>query len=87
MCLVLAAYGRLFRHKFSLSAAGLILASWLIWTGWRGYRSARQVIVGLDYIALGMLSFVLAWFTSLVKGGKLNRRAGAIKDQLGTLAD
>ncbi len=71
LCLVLGAYGRVLGHRASLAAAGLILASWLIWTGWRGYRSARQLIAGLDYIALGMLSFALAWLTSLVKGGKL----------------
>jgi len=71
VCLVLVAYGRLLRHRLSLFTAGLILASWLIWSGWRGYRSARQLVAGLDYIALGMLSFALAWLTSLVKGGKL----------------
>jgi hypothetical protein len=31
----------------------------------------RHLVAGLDYIALGMLSFALAWLTSLVKGGKL----------------
>ncbi len=71
MCLVLAAYGRLLGHRLSLSTAGLLLAFWLIWSGWRGYRSARHLVAGLDYIALGMLSFAMAWLTSLVKGGKL----------------
>ena len=60
MCLVLAAYGRWLGHRLSLSAAGLILASWLIWSGWRGYRSVRHLVAGLDYIAMGMLSFALA---------------------------
>jgi hypothetical protein len=71
MCLVLAAYGRLIGHRASLSAAGLILATWLIWSGWRGYRSLRQLAAGLDYIALGLVFFALAWLTSLVKGGAL----------------
>jgi hypothetical protein len=72
MCLVLAAYGRWLEHRASLFAAGLVLAAWLTWSGWRGYRSLRQLVAGLDYIALGMASFALAWLTSLAKGGVLS---------------
>lgn len=87
VCLVLAAYGRLLGHRLAVSAAGLVLASWLVWSGGRGYRSARHRVAGLDYIALGMLSFALAWLTSLVKGGKLPPRTAGSKDNLGALAD
>jgi hypothetical protein len=69
MCLVLAVYGRLLGDGPSLCAAGLIFASWLIGFGWRGYCSLRHVVAGLDYIALGLASFALAWLTSLIKGG------------------
>ena len=69
VCLVLAAYGRWLGHGPSLWAAGSIVWLWLIGSGWRGYRSLRHLIAGLDYIALGGASFALAWLTSLVKGG------------------
>ena len=88
VCLVLATYGQLLGHRQALSAAGLILASWLVWFGWRGYCSARQLVLGLDYIALGMLSFfALAWLTSLVKGGKLSLNPAPDKGKLVTLSD
>lgn len=74
-------------HRVSLSAAGLILAFWLIGSGWRGYRSVRHLVAGLDYIALGMLSFALAWLTSLVKGGKLIPRTAGSKGKFGALSD
>ncbi|MBV8126116.1 MAG: hypothetical protein JO114_00465 [Planctomycetaceae bacterium] len=61
--------------------------STLIWSGWRGYRSARQFVAGLDYIALGMLSFALAWLTSLVKGGKLSPRIAGSEGKLRALGD
>jgi hypothetical protein len=70
MGLVLAAYGRLLGHRESLYAAGAIIASWLAWLGWRGHRSIRHYVAGLDFIALGLVSFALAWVTSMVKGGK-----------------
>ncbi len=87
MCVGLAAYGCLVEHRGSLTAASLILGCWLIGSGWRGYRSARQLVAGLDYIALGMLSFALAWLTSLIKGGKLSVRIAGSKDKLGALSD
>ena len=79
MCLVLAAYGRWLGHGPSLWAAGLIVSLWLIGSGWRGYCSLRHLIAGLDYIALGVASFALAWLTSLVKGGVVPFGTGATR--------
>ena len=55
----------------SLAVAGLILGFWLIGVGWRGYSYARQTVVGLDYLAIGMVLFALAVLTSVIKGGVL----------------
>ncbi len=68
MCLVLAAYGWLLKHRGSLAAAGAILTCWALWSGWLAYRYLRVLVAGLDYIALGMASLALAWLTSLSKG-------------------
>lgn len=66
---VIAGYGLMLRHRTSLMIAGLTLSSWLVVLGWRGYISARQVVAGLDYLAIGMILFALAVLTSVVKGG------------------
>jgi hypothetical protein len=68
--LFLAVYGRMLGHRESLVAAGIIVVSWLLVLGWRGYHGVRQVAAGFDYIALGMVSLAFAWVTSLVKGGR-----------------
>ena len=36
-------------------------------------------MAGLDYIALGVASFALAWLTSLVKGGVVPFGTGATR--------
>ena len=77
--LVLGAYGRWLGHGPSLWAAGLIVFFWLIASVGRGYSSLRLLIAGLDYIALGAVSFALAWLTSLVKGGVVPFGTGAIR--------
>ena len=41
---------------------------WLVTAGWRGYLALRQVVLGLDYLALGMAAFALAVFVSVAKG-------------------
>jgi hypothetical protein len=71
MAAVLAGYGRLLGHRPSLAAATLALSGWLAALGWRGYGSLRQVIVGLDCIALGLALLALAELISLAKGGLL----------------
>ena len=79
ICLVLAGYGRWMDHGPSIWAAGLIFSLWLIGSGWSGYCSLRHLIAGLDYIALGVASFALAWLTSLVKGGVVSLGAGTTR--------
>jgi hypothetical protein len=59
----------------------LVFSLWLIGSGWRGYCSLRRLIAGLDYIALGVASFALAWLTSLVKGGVVAFGTGATRDK------
>lgn len=71
MSALLAGYGFLFAHRISVASAGIILSFWLVATGWRGYSALRQVIVGIDYITVGMALFSLAVLTSLAKGGVL----------------
>jgi hypothetical protein len=71
MCLVLAAYGRLIGNQTAFYAAGLILASWVVGTGWRGYQSVQRLAAGFNYIVLGMISLSLAWLTSLAKAGRI----------------
>jgi hypothetical protein len=65
----LAGYGYLLGHRPSLSSAGLILASWLVAAGVRGYATLRLAVVGLDYILLGLVLFSLAVLISMLKGG------------------
>ncbi|HEX8203202.1 MAG TPA: hypothetical protein VF590_22185, partial [Isosphaeraceae bacterium] len=71
MAAVLAGYGRLLGHRPALAAAAVAAAGWLAALGWRGYCSLRQVIVGLDLIALGLVLLGLAELISLAKGGLL----------------
>ncbi len=71
MSAIVAGYGFLLGHRVSLASAGLILIFWVIAAGWRGYSSLRQVVAGIDYIAIGMVLFSLAVLTSMAKGGVL----------------
>jgi len=52
---------------------GLPAAALGIVAGWRGYCRLRQVVVGLDHIALSLLLFALALLISLGKSGMLAR--------------
>jgi hypothetical protein len=70
---VLVAYGLLLGHRFSFGVAGLVLACWLAGAGWWGYRFLRQLVSGLDYIALSLALFALAVLVSLGKAGALSR--------------
>ena len=84
---VIAGYGYLLGHRTSLTVAGLILSFWLVAVGYRGYCSARHVVVGLDYLAIGMVLFALAVLTSVVKGGIVPwgfwTRKGEVSDSIG----
>ncbi len=74
MCAVLAGYGHWLKHALSGQAAAGALSCWFVGMGWHGYRWLRQLAAGLDYIALGMVFFALAWITSLFKGGRLSTK-------------
>ncbi len=71
MSLMIAVYGFVLGHWTSLVSAGLILAGWLAALAGRGYGSLRHVVAGLDYIAIGLVLFILAVLTSMAKGGVL----------------
>ena len=73
MAALLAGYGLLLRHRPSLAVAGLVCACWLALAGWQGYRFLRQLVLGLDYIALSLALFALAVLISLGKSGLLSR--------------
>jgi hypothetical protein len=77
MAALLAGYGLLLGHRFSLAVAGLVLACWLAVAGWWGYRFLRQVVSGLDYLALSLALFALAVLLSLAKSGALSRGIAA----------
>jgi hypothetical protein len=77
LAVLAAAYGLALGHRPSLVAAGLLLVCWLAGAGWQGYRSLRAVVWGLDYIALSLALFALAFLISLGKAGILSRRIGA----------
>jgi hypothetical protein len=66
---LLALYGLGLRHRLSLVLATLVLACWLALLAWRGYIALRQLVSGLDQIALGLALFGVAVLVSLVKAG------------------
>jgi hypothetical protein len=73
LAVLLAAYGLRLRHWFSCAAAGLVLACWLAGAAWWGYRALRQLVSGLDYIAVSLALFALAVLVSLAKSRALSR--------------
>jgi hypothetical protein len=77
MASAIAAYGFVLRHRYSFLSAALIVACWLAIMGGRGYVSLRGAVVGLDYIAIGMVLLALAVLTSMAKGGALRWRPGS----------
>jgi hypothetical protein len=79
---LLAGYGLLLGERFSLGVAGLILACWLAGAGWWGYRLLRQVVSGLDYLALSLVLFALAVLVSLGKSGALSRGIALAWDEV-----
>jgi hypothetical protein len=71
MAALLVGYGLRLGHRLSLGVAGLLLTCWLAGAGWWAYRSLRQLIAGLDYIALSLTLFAFAVLVSLAKAGAL----------------
>lgn len=76
MAVFLASYALLLGHWPSLAVTGLVLMCWLGVFGWWGYRALRQVVVGLDHIALSLALFAVALLISLGKAGLLSRWFG-----------
>ena len=62
---LLAGYGLGLGHRISLMAAAGILACWLASLGWQGYGLLRQLLAGLDYLAMSLLVFAVAVLISL----------------------
>ncbi|QEH31924.1 hypothetical protein OJF2_03910 [Aquisphaera giovannonii] len=52
-----------------LAVALVGLTGWLAGAGWRTYRDLRRIVVGLDWIASGLIFFALAAAISLLKTG------------------
>ena len=69
------AYGLMLGARLSLSGAGLLLTCWLVVVAWRGYFTLRQLVRGLDYLALSLPLFAVAVLISLAKSGALRGRA------------
>ncbi len=70
---LLVGYGLWLRHRLSCAVAGVVLAWGIVGACWQGYRAAREVVAGLDQIALGLALFGLAVLVSLGKAGALSR--------------
>jgi hypothetical protein len=70
---LLVGYGLWLRHRISYAVAAVVLACGVVGACWRGYRTAREVVAGLDQIALGLALFGLAVLVSLGKAGALSR--------------
>ncbi len=61
------------RDGWRLVVSGLAAATWLGYTGWRGYRSLREDVPGLDYLVAGLALLPVAVLFSLGKAGILAR--------------
>ena len=66
---VAVVYGYLVRIRLYYGVAGTVLVCWLATRGWRAYLYLRQFMAGLDYIAWGLASFLVAIWISLLKAG------------------
>ncbi len=84
---LLVGYGLLLRHRPAVAAAAVLLASWLAAVCGRGYAALRQVVAGLDYLALSLLLFAVAVLVSLAKAGALRRWFAAWRGRLPDSAD
>jgi hypothetical protein len=73
MALVLAGYAYWLRHPPILVLAGAIFLLWCLVSGWQIYRTVRQLIVGMDYLALSLLVFGIALAISLSKTAAFHR--------------
>ena len=63
--------GLLRRDVWRLALGAAVVGGWGGMQLWRGYRSLREDVVGLDYIVAGLLLLPIAVLISLGKGGAL----------------
>jgi hypothetical protein len=87
MSVIIAGYGIMLGHRASLASGGLILSAWMAALSVRGYTSLRQVVAGIDYIAIGMALLGLAVLTSMAKGGVLTWRITNRRDKVADAPD
>jgi hypothetical protein len=73
ICVLLGMYGFWMRHTSVLGMAVLLLAAWSLVSGWQIYRVCRQLVIGLDYLVLSLMIFVIAAGISLAKSGLIAR--------------
>jgi len=71
--ILLAVYGQLLRHSYSLVLATALLGYWVFNFGWTGYRAVRTRFQGIDQIVCGLGFFAVAVLVSLGKSGVLTR--------------
>jgi hypothetical protein len=71
-CIALV-YALLAGNPWYYAAAAGSLCGWLGMFGWSRFSQARRTIAGLDYIAWGALSFLIAIAVSLMKIGVFRR--------------
>ena len=67
--LIAAAYGWLVPSRPYLIVAVVTLSGGVALVAWRAYATLRRLFVGLDQIAWGLLSFLVAAVISLAKAG------------------
>jgi hypothetical protein len=84
---VLASYAKLLGYWPGLFFAALIPVCWLLVAGARGYLILRQLIKGLDYLAISLALFALAVLISLGKSAlrvrRLQSRQAKVPDSTG----
>ena len=68
-----AAYGYLVGNRWYFAVTLGILGSGLAMAGWHVYRHLRQIMAGLDRIAIGAMFFLIAILVSLAKMGVLQK--------------
>lgn len=70
---LLVAYFWCLDHRLSLVMASLVAVCWGVDIGWRAYGALRQIVTGLDYLAVSLVLFLVAVLISLIKAGLLSR--------------
>jgi hypothetical protein len=80
MAALLAGYGYWLRHSFSVIVAVVVTLCLVVRAAWWGYFALRQIVIGLDQIAISLVLFALAVWISLRKSQD-SKRAGSVRTQ------